>query len=541
MKKVVKWAAGLLVMVVACCMFLPVQAAGETAVVEKYTSENGVVLYIKGLEVADWEAEYQVGTVTCTVESISLLQETEEPVYTLILWDNSRSVMNKNEETIKSILIDIVANRAPGEKFAIALLGEELDYLTDYSSDYSSLKQMIEGTESENKTAYFIENLYKAVQSFNDIPDTGYKRIIVISDGVDATQTGYSERELLNLLEKNTYLVYSIGVDGGDTQALQSMFSISRTTNAGYYNLGEIEETMDVVKSLGEDYSIVQVKAAIPDELQDGSTQNSRIVLTAGQESHTLQCQVTLPFINYSPAEDEQPTQAPKESEMADETNETAEPETVPALSQNTLEGFAGNSDLLIGIGCSVVVLILVVVFIVILAGRKKKEKVSGNDYAKLDQQIKNERAGRTPEPAVTSHIPVSPKVEQHKSETDGNKTMLLFDEQDSAPDATPQGNVGKRLILTAVSDPAKAYQCSIIDSIVIGRKPTACNLAIATDDAVSERHCEISVVQNKFYVKDLQSSNGTYVNGKKIDTVTEISSGCLLRIGRVEYSLTIQ
>jgi len=53
---------------------------------------------------------------------------------------------------------------------------------------------------------------------------------------------------------------------------------------------------------------------------------------------------------------------------------------------------------------------------------------------------------------------------------------------------------------------------------------------------SVSRRHAEIVNNPEGFIVKDLESKNGTYLNGKRITAPTPISEGDVLTIGRVEF-----
>jgi pSer/pThr/pTyr-binding forkhead associated (FHA) protein len=65
-----------------------------------------------------------------------------------------------------------------------------------------------------------------------------------------------------------------------------------------------------------------------------------------------------------------------------------------------------------------------------------------------------------------------------------------------------------------------------------IGRDPQ-CDIRVPAA-AVSRRHCEISFDDDEDWVKikDLGSSNGTYVNGQRITQETELTPGDAIRIG---------
>ena len=63
----------------------------------------------------------------------------------------------------------------------------------------------------------------------------------------------------------------------------------------------------------------------------------------------------------------------------------------------------------------------------------------------------------------------------------------------------------------------------------VVGRGKD-CDLVLE-DNNLSRRHCQIRKWAGFFKLEDLQSKNGTYVNGAKITTVN-LSDGDLIAIG---------
>ncbi len=63
----------------------------------------------------------------------------------------------------------------------------------------------------------------------------------------------------------------------------------------------------------------------------------------------------------------------------------------------------------------------------------------------------------------------------------------------------------------------------------VVGRE----GADLVLDDAkISSRHCQIDVMGREFYVRDLDSLNGTYLNGHKIRS-SQILPGDSLRVGK--------
>ena len=72
----------------------------------------------------------------------------------------------------------------------------------------------------------------------------------------------------------------------------------------------------------------------------------------------------------------------------------------------------------------------------------------------------------------------------------------------------------------------------------IIGRRQD-CDLCIPLM-VVSRKHCEINKVKGKLKIRDLGSSNGTYINGKRITEEAEVNPGDYLQIGPLAFGLQI-
>lgn len=69
---------------------------------------------------------------------------------------------------------------------------------------------------------------------------------------------------------------------------------------------------------------------------------------------------------------------------------------------------------------------------------------------------------------------------------------------------------------------------------ITIGRSPEAD--VVILDEKSSRIHCGIRLWDGEFYVKDLKSRNGTYVNDQRVD-VAKLKSGDRIRVGSILFS----
>lgn len=71
----------------------------------------------------------------------------------------------------------------------------------------------------------------------------------------------------------------------------------------------------------------------------------------------------------------------------------------------------------------------------------------------------------------------------------------------------------------------------------IIGRQ-TDCQIRVPIP-SVSRHHCEITVADGRPSVRDLGSSNGTYVNRRKVSQ-TELAAGDLLAVGELVFVVRI-
>jgi pSer/pThr/pTyr-binding forkhead associated (FHA) protein len=65
------------------------------------------------------------------------------------------------------------------------------------------------------------------------------------------------------------------------------------------------------------------------------------------------------------------------------------------------------------------------------------------------------------------------------------------------------------------------------------------CQVALGEDNYVSQLHARVFRRDGQFYVEDLGSTNGTYVNRKKVTAPIVIRKGDRLQIGKTVLELT--
>lgn len=78
--------------------------------------------------------------------------------------------------------------------------------------------------------------------------------------------------------------------------------------------------------------------------------------------------------------------------------------------------------------------------------------------------------------------------------------------------------NSKKRVVITALDAPAPISLVVDKEEYVIGKRADAVDGVVAFNKAISRIHCKIIYQQGEFYIMDLGSVNGTYVNYDKVE-----------------------
>lgn len=479
------------------------------------TEEDCVLIFVKDAGDIGRVCAY-IGQAECEDITYETIREAGIPIHTLILIDNSISIPEESRQEITDILKELLAVEDESEFFSIGTISETVHMLCEESSDRVQLEQVLDELTYADQETYLTDALYDYLISRDKINSSNvFERILLISDGMDNKEIGYTSKELSDLLEISPIPIYSIGVYNrrkDNAENLERMFSVSRGTQASAYLLGDLD-TEQFGNDMAQEWEDVVFRIPVPEKACDGSRQTLTIQLEreAGEETLSVD-QLRMPLL------------AEQKEEVISEKEVILEPEPAVEVAEPATEEYmAGESSAsgmswtvsLAGIGFLIFILLLVV----LLKKRKKKKcAVMAEDAAEAaaaDETVYMD-AGMG---ATEYYIPGAVQ--------DNGETVLI-------------GN-GRtvRIMLTDIHYPERVYQRIVGQSLFIGSSQDM-DICIDYDRTVSRKQCEIVRSEEGIYIRNHSNSNITLLNGQALTVECWIDSGCVISMGRVEMRIDI-
>lgn len=99
-----------------------------------------------------------------------------------------------------------------------------------------------------------------------------------------------------------------------------------------------------------------------------------------------------------------------------------------------------------------------------------------------------------------------------------------------------------KLVFVLVVSGPLQGHKYFVKSNapILIGRSNEA-NIRIAYDDFCSRKHALLYWKKDACFIKDLNSTNGTFVNNKRVSQETELHNGDIIGLGDTELAVFVK
>ena len=464
-----------------------------------WSSVQGTDLYVY-LASDEAVTQVQVGNTICTDLQAAPLAELEMPVETVVLLDNSISIIQNDRPLIKQILENLIGNRMPGERFTIATMDTEIHYLCQQETDYLVLRDRIDSIDHNDQDTKLTDGLYQLLDDLQASDDGSLRRIVLICDGVDNKKLSYTHEEIVRKIEQAGYPLYAIGCTNNKANGntlIENLFELSRLTQGKTIYLGDTRDPLQIAGIIDEYNTAQQVIVHLPVELCDGSTRGVQVVQQSGQ---TYEMQIVMPFAQST------------EQEPAPMPEPEPEPEPIP---EPKLEP-EPESGLNPALALIPLVLVVVGTGVAIVTGRQRTRKKQG-------KTVDNDVTQRSGDISGDATVPIG----QTKEDSDATASVW------SARQGQPS------LVLMDCSNNLRRYEAPLQGVVSIGRSPD-CRVVLDYDRTVGRHQCDIYLEGGEPYIRNMSQTNPTVLNGSALTTPRPLASGSTLRLGNVEMRAEI-
>ena len=406
--------------------------------------------------------------------NISSLRESGGGLSILIAVDASLSMRGEPIDSVKSALRNFINQLSEEDQLSIVAFHDDVEIISDFSSNKDSLLLSVDSINAIGKITELYYGIFSGLKQLSENKNLhDDKVLIVLSDGKDEG-TAYSDDDCIEKANQVGIPVYAIGFHStAEEKYLRVLERISDKTG-GLYNDVKAANKLNLIYELV--FNQIRGRYNLCFKTVNTSQDSLEHWVTVIIEKDQLKGQIQ--FVIKSPEKDEQ-------------------------------------NWLIIG---GTVVLLIVISLIVTSRNRKAKEEekkrlAEERSRIEADAAENMEEEHGSEDPAATKvHKPSDPRETVIAGHTSFQPLQFLFE-----------------------SGPLKGTSETINGDLSIGRSNSN-NLSI-DENTVSGNHCKITVEFGDFFIEDLKSTNGTKVNGARIEK-TKIKSGDRIEIGAVTISV---
>ena len=480
--------------------------------IEEYElSENKMRIYMNvddSVLVGKDNLEIVLGDTTYEAETVTSFSDTKEGVSYLVLVDVSGSVTPNDIVNVREILTELVGMKNDVDNMSIVEIRNEITK-TDFVSDKETLLEEIKEIERTSEDT----NLYLAIREVLKILNEetachNKKCLIVISDGKDDQKNGILFEDVRDAIKEEKIPICTLAMPWGGSKA---------------------EEPDKVMKSFTENAA-----GGIYIRYQDGEFDNAGIAKRFSEFAHGgMVAEISLEgfepngsmvTLSVDSSDDnnlikgdsyEIPSYAISSVIVKEEPADVAE-ETVMEIEneESSVTQYKWIYPVVILVG------IVAVALVVIVCVKKKGKK----EESTLDSGSKEKEESAASSEKMFDYEVATPTK-------DGEEELVAMQNEEEVEKCY--------ITLTEIGPMAtRVLHAEFTDSLVIGRRKSS-GLAITDDNQVSGTHCKLWMDAGVMYVVDLDSTNGTILNGVPVTVRQQVRQEDIIMIGAFEYRIS--
>ena len=428
----------------------------------------------------------QPGQITATlganpvnVSEVKSFADSGEGVAYIYLVDISQSIQSPQYSQVKTLLDNMTDALTPKDQAAIITLGSRVDIIQDFTADKASLKARIAALAAVDNQTQLNLGLERAIEMSRrqDASLPGRRQIILLSDGQDDFKGGVTKDEVRQTIKSGHVPIDAVGFAGS---------SLTPAASMALDTLGEFARISGGLFFRTDVTPLTEIASPISKRLQQGFViKLSDKDLVANGKTYRLQLTLTR-----------------GSNKISDGFNIVLLPGTTVSQGGRATP-FWWQPRLWYYAGGIIATAVLIGLFFLLRNKRKQKENMEDSD---LEEYNNNPQADI--------------------SELQENRL--------------PQKGIPIALTALGAGKGGKRYEAVLVDMLVIGSSQAEADLVITSDYNIATKHCVLGLENGFIVIRDLETDNGTHVNGVPITGRFVLQKGDLILMGRTELRLSI-
>ena len=499
-------------------------------------SEGGLSVYCNTNAAPLPQAEHfsaTLGNTPLTVREAAAARAGNGTSYVFLV-DVSGSIKATHFQAIKDTIALICEGLTEKDNISIFTIGDST-YTQSFVATPEDIEAQIGAIERSREDTNLYASVVKSLDILNTHEQCRDKRVLVIfSDGEEDIFDGITFDEVSAVIKNSRVPIYTIAMLGKNpparyVESAKVLGSFARSSAGGRHYIHTLDPSLtqevaeDIAGSVdnglllsldlagfrsnGEDLTL-RLEVNIPGT---GSANDSAVISTAGLSLPPTAEPSPPPPDPSVPDQPEPTTVEATPDPIVGEGDETEPPPEQEKSLIEKVKSFYEEYTLWVIIGGAALLLIIILIITLLVLRRKKRV------YAPA-----------APVLPVPPPEPLPPPVPEPQPILPPEPPPILM--------APPPGKPRIALRLTKIGlAEEQVFRAEFAGELIIGRDPVKASLPFPDDELLSGRHCSISYEPEGIILRDLGSTNHTFVNGVPIDEPYIFENDDVLLIGSME------
>ena len=239
------------------CLMFPFNVYAQSCEIEQISLHMPDVRVYYRSDQQEQNYEAYLGGEALNYDKSAQFSELNEGVDYYILLDISASIPDSQFANIKDGIINFISSKGEKDKCVLLTFGDESNVVLNGSENPQDAAAVVQGLKNDDMETVLFQTLVKTADMIDQAAQTEEKRrvIITITDGEDCVTGQATSNEAVSELNHKGIPMYAIAVDVGKEEYINSFGELARNTGGtlSIFNSGTCLDLMNQIRNTVQD------------------------------------------------------------------------------------------------------------------------------------------------------------------------------------------------------------------------------------------------------------------------------------------------